>query len=65
MVLYDLRYSARTFTAEERRSRQRVRAQVGGLLKLVHSIVGELALDAADMVDIPSTRHRRNSLWLA
>lgn len=102
VVLYDLRYSARTFTeatresrrpqpstvrrtvnvysfprhqrdrsvaqwsaAEERRSRQRLRAQVGSLLKLVHSIVGELALDAADMVDIPPTRHRRSSLWLA
>jgi len=79
VVLYDLRYSARTFTeatresrrpqprtvrrtvnvysfphqrdrsvaqgsaAEERRSRQRLRAQVGSLLKLVHSIVGESA----------------------
>lgn len=102
MVLYDLRYSAHTFTdatrnsrrpqprmirrtvdvysfprhqkdpsvarwsaVEERRARARLRAQVGTLLGLVHSRAGELALDAADAVDIPPARHRRSSLWLA
>ncbi|UFR00232.1 hypothetical protein KBP30_03125 [Streptomyces sp. Go40/10] len=50
---------------EERRARQRLRAHVGTLLKLVNSMAGELALDAADMVDIPPARHRRNALWLA
>ncbi|MEU9573792.1 hypothetical protein AB0D62_28790 [Streptomyces massasporeus] len=50
---------------EERRARQRLRTQVGTLLALVNTSVGELALDAAEMVDIPPTRHRRGSLWLA
>lgn len=50
---------------EERRARQRLRAQVGTLLRLVNATTGELALDAADTVDIPPARHRRGSLWLA
>lgn len=51
---------------EERRARQRLRAQVGTILKLVNSATRhELALDAADMVDIPPAHHRRSSLWLA
>lgn len=53
---------------EERRARQRLRAQVGALLRLVNSTGDELALDAVDMVDmvdIVPARHRRGSLWLA
>ncbi|MEU6553465.1 hypothetical protein ABZ915_24765 [Streptomyces sp. NPDC046915] len=50
---------------EERRARQRLRAQVGTLLRLVNSTADELALDAADAVDVPPARHRRGSLWLA
>ncbi|WP_411102995.1 hypothetical protein [Streptomyces sp. cmx-4-9] len=50
---------------EERRARQRLRAQVGLLLRLVNSSTGQLALDAADAVDLPPARHRRSSLWLA
>ncbi|MFD9934357.1 hypothetical protein ACFWZ6_14635 [Streptomyces massasporeus] len=50
---------------EERRARQRLRIQVGTLLGLVNTTAGELALDAADTVDIPPARHRRGSLWLA
>ncbi|PNG22673.1 hypothetical protein [Streptomyces cahuitamycinicus] len=102
MILYDLRYSARTLTdaarqsrrpqprkvrrtvaiysfprhqrdrsvaewsaTEERRARQRLRAQVGALLRMVNSTAGELALDAVDTMDIVPARHRRGSLWLA
>ncbi|MEU7723260.1 hypothetical protein [Streptomyces tibetensis] len=50
---------------EERRARQRLRHQVGTLMRLVHAGADELALEAADMVDIPSARHRRSSLWHA
>ncbi|KJK34363.1 hypothetical protein UK15_36310 [Streptomyces variegatus] len=50
---------------EERRARQRLRTQVGTLLRLVNTTAGELALDAADTVDVPPARHRRGSLWLA
>jgi hypothetical protein len=32
---------------------------------LVHAGVDELALEAADSVDIPPARHRRSSLWHA
>ncbi|MEU9081926.1 hypothetical protein [Streptomyces sp. NPDC048357] len=56
---------ARWSAAEERRARQRLRAQVGTVLRLVRSTADELALDAADTVDIPPARHRRGSLWLA
>ncbi|MFD7611578.1 hypothetical protein [Streptomyces sp. NPDC059828] len=51
--------------AEERRSRQRLRTQVETVLKLVNSTADELTPDAAEIVDIPPARHRRNSLWLA
>ncbi|MEU4465963.1 hypothetical protein AB0G20_19965 [Streptomyces sp. NPDC024017] len=50
---------------EERRARQRLRTQVGTLLRLVNTTAGELALDAADTVDIPPARHRRDALWHA
>ncbi|GAA2280464.1 hypothetical protein GCM10010234_16700 [Streptomyces hawaiiensis] len=50
---------------EERRARQRLRAQVGTLMGWVHDGVDELALDAVDSVDIPSARHRRSALWHA
>ncbi len=56
---------ARWSAAEERRARQRLRTQAGSLLRLVNSATGELALDAADTVDVPPARHRRGSLWLA
>ncbi|MFJ4280504.1 hypothetical protein [Streptomyces massasporeus] len=56
---------ARWSALEERRARQRLRTQVGTLLRLVNTTSGELALDAADTVDIPPARHRRGSLWLA
>ncbi|MEU5597563.1 hypothetical protein [Streptomyces sp. NPDC020298] len=99
MVLYDLRYSARSLTdaaresrrphprkvrrkvdfysfnrhghdrfvawystIQERRARQRLRTQVGVLLRLVNSPAGELALDA---VDVAPARHRRDSLELS
>jgi hypothetical protein len=38
---------------------------MGTLLSLVNTTAGELALDAADTVDVPPARHRRGSLWLA
>lgn len=54
---------ARWSAVEERRARQRLRAQVGTLLRLVHSATGELDLEAADSVDVPPARHRHGSLW--
>lgn len=64
------RYRRDAFVAEwsaveERRARQRLRTRVGTLLRLVNTTADELALDAADSVDIPPARHRRGSLWLA
>ncbi|MFJ2923764.1 hypothetical protein ACIPIU_01865 [Streptomyces massasporeus] len=56
---------ARWSAVEERRARQRLRTQVGTLLRLVNTAADELALDTADSVDIPPARHRRGSLWLA
>lgn len=56
---------ARWSAVEERRARQRLRTQVGILLRLVNTTADELVLDAADTVDIPPARHRRGSLWLA
>ncbi|WP_234352811.1 hypothetical protein [Streptomyces sp. NRRL B-1140] len=52
-------------TLEERRARQRMRAQAATLKGLLHAGVDERALEAADAVDIPPTRHRRSSLWHA
>ncbi|MEU2156102.1 hypothetical protein ABZ532_13995 [Streptomyces sp. NPDC019396] len=51
--------------AEERRERQRLRTQVETALKLVNSTADDLTPDAAETVDIPPARHRRNALWLA
>ncbi|MFD8227758.1 hypothetical protein ACFV16_26770 [Streptomyces massasporeus] len=50
---------------EERRARQRLRTRVRTLRGLVNTSADELALEAAEMVDIPPARHRRGSLWLA
>ncbi|MEU3889072.1 hypothetical protein [Streptomyces sp. NPDC029041] len=50
---------------EERRARQRLRSRLATLKGLVHDGVDALALEAADAVDIPPTRHRRSSLWHA
>lgn len=50
---------------EERRARQRLRARVGLLLRLVNSPADALVHDAADAVDVPPARHRRSALWLA
>ncbi|MFE4593726.1 hypothetical protein [Streptomyces laurentii] len=47
---------------EERRARQRLRARVGTVIKLVNSAP---AIEAADAVDIPPARHRRGALWWA
>ncbi|MFF5369869.1 hypothetical protein [Streptomyces sp. NPDC013187] len=59
------RFIAEWSALEERRARQRLRAQVGTLMGLVHDCVDELALDAVDSVDIPPARHRRSALWHA
>ncbi|MEU2914325.1 hypothetical protein ACWCQ0_33490 [Streptomyces massasporeus] len=56
---------ARWSAVEERRARQRLRTQVGTLLRLVNTTADELALEDADTVDIRPARHRRGSLWLA
>ncbi|MGW5424852.1 hypothetical protein [Streptomyces sp. NPDC003943] len=55
---------ARWAAAEERRARQRLRARLGAVVRLVNS-VGGLAVEAADVVDVPPARHRRGALWLA
>ncbi|MCK8677837.1 hypothetical protein [Streptomyces lichenis] len=55
---------ARWSAQEERRARQRLRSRLGASLRLVNSPTG-LARHAAETVDIPPTRHRRGSLWLA
>ncbi|WP_256103071.1 hypothetical protein [Streptomyces sp. Ncost-T10-10d] len=49
----------------ERRARQRLRAQAGIMLRLVNSPTGELACEAADMVDVPPANHQHSSIWLA
>ncbi len=56
---------ARWSAVEERRARQRLRAQTGMLLRRVNSAGEESALDLADTVDVLPARHRRSSLWLA
>ncbi|MFB9435066.1 hypothetical protein [Streptomyces showdoensis] len=50
---------------EERRARQRLRARLGVVIRLVDSPAGRLAPEAADTVDVPPARHRRAALWLA
>ncbi|MFD4861038.1 hypothetical protein [Streptomyces atratus] len=49
----------------ERRARQRLRAQAGTIRRLVNTPTGELAREAADMVDVPPANHRHSSIWLA
>ncbi|MFI2239547.1 hypothetical protein [Streptomyces chrestomyceticus] len=56
---------ARWSAVEERRARQRLRAQIGILLRRVNSAGEESMLDLADTVDVLPARHRRNALWLA
>ncbi|WP_406014753.1 hypothetical protein OG520_25660 [Streptomyces sp. NBC_00984] len=56
---------ARAATLAERRARQRLRARAGVLRRLVNTPTGELALEAADTVDIPPPNHRHGELWLA
>jgi hypothetical protein len=46
---------------EERRARQRLRAQVGIIRRLVNTPTSELALEAADAADVPPTNHRHSS----
>ncbi|MFC8824335.1 hypothetical protein ACFT9I_03140 [Streptomyces sp. NPDC057137] len=50
---------------DERRDRQRLRAQLTALRGLVDAPGGVVALDAADAVDVTPARHRRCALWLA
>lgn len=56
---------ARWSAVEERRARQRLRAQIGMLLRRVNSPGEDSMLDLADTVDVLPARHRRNALWLA
>ncbi|KKZ71249.1 hypothetical protein VO63_24420 [Streptomyces showdoensis] len=56
---------ARMAAVEERRARQRLRARLGVVIRLVDSPAGRLAPEAADTVDVPPARHRRAALWLA
>ncbi|MES9525317.1 hypothetical protein [Streptomyces capoamus] len=56
---------ARWAAVEERRARRRLRARAGLILRLVNSPGGELALDAAETVNVPPARHRRGALWHA
>ncbi|MEU7015643.1 hypothetical protein AB4225_32485 [Streptomyces sp. 2RAF24] len=56
---------ARMAAQAERRARQRLRARLGVVVRLVGSRTGALAVDAADAVDIPPARHRHAALWLA
>ncbi|MFF7578335.1 hypothetical protein ACFZBE_25695 [Streptomyces sp. NPDC008061] len=56
---------ARWSALEERRARQRLRTQVGVIRRLVNTSGGELALIAADMVDVTPANHRHSSLWLS
>lgn len=52
-------------TVEERRARQRLRAEARAALRTVNTSGGTLDLDAADAVDIPPARHRHSARWLA
>ncbi|MFI6580883.1 hypothetical protein [Embleya sp. NPDC050493] len=53
-------------TRAERRERSRLRASVAMLRALVNDRTGRgLDLDAADAVEIPAARHRRNELYQA
>ncbi|MEU8761921.1 hypothetical protein [Streptomyces sp. NPDC048659] len=55
----------REATVAERRARQRLRARLGTVVRLVDSPAGRLSPEAADAVDVPPARHRRGVLWLA
>lgn len=50
---------------DERRARQRLRARMRTLTRLVNGAGGTIARTAPDTVDVPPTRHRRDALWLA
>ncbi|MBT2455819.1 hypothetical protein J7I97_17645 [Streptomyces sp. ISL-87] len=51
---------------EERRARQRLRAEARSLVRLIGSRRGApLDLARAEDADIPPARHRRGALWLA
>ncbi|MFF8419386.1 hypothetical protein [Streptomyces sp. NPDC015680] len=56
---------SRASTLEERRSRQRLRAQTGLLRRLLNTPTGELTLEAADTIEIPPPKHRHGTLWQA
>jgi hypothetical protein len=51
---------------DERRARQRLRISISAVRALVNATAeGRLAIEAAEEVDIPPARHRRNELWQA
>jgi hypothetical protein len=52
-------------TQEERRARQGFRKQATTIRRLVNAAFGELAPEAADTVDVPTSRQRHSSIWMA
>ncbi|MET7787732.1 hypothetical protein ABZS93_14105 [Streptomyces sp900116325] len=56
---------ARWSALEERRARQRLRTQTGMNRRLVNTSSGELAVTAADMVDVTPANHRHGSIRCA
>ncbi|MEV5197575.1 hypothetical protein [Streptomyces sp. NPDC053720] len=56
---------SRASTLEERRTRQRLRAQTGILRRLLNTPTSALTLEAADAIDIPPPKHRHGALWQA
>ncbi|MGW8361516.1 hypothetical protein ACWGK1_13215 [Streptomyces wedmorensis] len=50
---------------DERRARQRLRARMRKLTRLVNGAGGTIARTAPYTVDVPPYRHRRLGLWLA
>ncbi|WP_236240545.1 hypothetical protein [Streptomyces sp. CC228A] len=56
---------ARWSTQQERRARQELRARVRLLRASVNRPAGALDRGAADDVDVPPARHRRDALWEA
>lgn len=60
------RYVSTRAAIDERRDRQRLRARLGALRRLVDSPGGgALVLDAAESPDVPPARHRHGARWLA
>ncbi|WP_405819630.1 hypothetical protein OG705_09405 [Streptomyces sp. NBC_00838] len=60
------RYVSTRAAIDERRDRQRLRARLTALRRLVDAPgTGVLVLDAADSVDVPPARHRHGARWLA